>query len=1137
MNKVSYYMFLLPLFAALMTIGCKDDKESSVPVAFTITATIDGNLGIVWQAGDELRVVCADETYTFVTTQSGSESAQFTAQVESVSAIAGGSSPVIAYVHCATLDGNFNIPAEQTVREGVNTTRIPMYAHATSGANNMTLNFKALASVLELEIEPVNLVAEKLTIAPAEDAQISDGVIAGAFRVNAQTGAVTSNSSAAAITVNFDGGLNVSQSPKVRIPLGWFAIDGGLEISLIQGNSTFTMTIWDENGTVRTYTEGTGGVRQARLLTQSPSMSVNVTAAIEGNLGIEWETGDEIKLVCAGEVFTFTAVGDGLTAQFICADELSTLMSGSSVSAYANFETTDGGFEIPSQRESTDNAVPMFAYIASPDANNLHFTFRPIASILELDIEPNDLVAESITISAAQNATISNGSIAGEFTINAANGTVTVTNPDNSVTINFAGGLNIEQGAKVRIPVGWFTVNGGLEISMKQGADTHIMTIWENDGAVSTFVESGGLRQARMISQFVSAVVQTDFYVKADGLSTSRGLSWDAPTTLTSALENASNGSTIHVAAGTYFPENEITGRPLFEETKTFEISRNVAIIGGYPANATTGAVSNPALHKTILDGNEKSFHVVLVVAPVIENQKVIIKGVTVRNGFSTDDDTTTTPIDGFNLEDRWGTGLAILGTRLDLIDCVITENRGREGVGIFSRNAEVTISGCEISDNHASNRVGGAYFRDNGKLTMENTVIKNNTSFGNSTGLWLMLNNDPSWNLTAELTNVTIIDNEAGVGNTAAGGNSGIAILSNNATNKLRATLTNCVISDNVSSGASSAVNVANAHVTFIGCTISGNTSGTNGAIVINTWEVNGGDVFVLFDRCVIKDNIAGATNGWGTIYFQNNNTTAGNNNNCELIILNSTFSNNASGQRGGAIAIVNDGANGGAMRFTCVNSTFTGNRVRAQGGAIGLYKGSNTGGPIIADIISCTFTGNRANTGGTETNRGGAISMERSGNGIASEHDITLRSYNNLFAGNFSGNAATPVLNDFHEWNPFDGWANNFAGYFKHRYTIMTQGYNAFTNVLFDGTGESSPCDPPFNATTMLGALGDNGGSTPTIRLLGAAATNPAFGNGMTATELEAFASQNVPTSVLRQDQTGAQRNSTRIIGACVR
>lgn len=99
--------------------------------------------------------------------------------------------------------------------------------------------------------------------------------------------------------------------------------------------------------------------------------------------------------------------------------------------------------------------------------------------------------------------------------------------------------------------------------------------------------------------------IPVSYFVSKSGSLTGNGLSWESSITLEKALSLAVSKDTIHIAAGIYKPTKCVTGGDENDaRDKTFEIGQNITLIGGYPADATTGAKANPDLYFTILDGS-----------------------------------------------------------------------------------------------------------------------------------------------------------------------------------------------------------------------------------------------------------------------------------------------------------------------------------------------------------------------------------------------------------------------------------------------------------------------------------------------------------------------------------------------------
>lgn len=200
-------------------------------------------------------------------------------------------------------------------------------------------------------------------------------------------------------------------------------------------------------------------------------------------------------------------------------------------------------------------------------------------------------------------------------------------------------------------------------------------------------------------------------------------------------------------------------------------------------------------------------------------------------------------------------------------------------------------------------------------------------------------------------------------------------------------------------------------------------------------------------------------------------------------LDIRNSTFSDNASSRRGGAIGVWGTETSLDPV-ITIENCTFTGNSVaiNSQGGsAIYLYNGN---GPVR--ITNSTFTGNSSGETGTlyfsaaddvviaNSTITGNSGSDNAGISLYNGTHLTLE--NTILAGNTSTtSSSTPDLY-------LDGTSFATANYSLLGSTVVAGGAN---NVVSD-----SP---------LLGALADNGGDTETMMpLAGSPAINagdPAF------------------------------------------
>ncbi len=98
----------------------------------------------------------------------------------------------------------------------------------------------------------------------------------------------------------------------------------------------------------------------------------------------------------------------------------------------------------------------------------------------------------------------------------------------------------------------------------------------------------------------------TEFYVKVDGYGD--GSSWEkamSPQTFAYYLPQVKDGSTFHVAEGTYYPMYDYKQEaPKNRQQVTFFIKSNVTINGGYPDTAKTGDAPNHERYLTIFSGD-----------------------------------------------------------------------------------------------------------------------------------------------------------------------------------------------------------------------------------------------------------------------------------------------------------------------------------------------------------------------------------------------------------------------------------------------------------------------------------------------------------------------------------------------------
>lgn len=322
-------------------------------------------------------------------------------------------------------------------------------------------------------------------------------------------------------------------------------------------------------------------------------------------------------------------------------------------------------------------------------------------------------------------------------------------------------------------------------------------------------------------------VLRQNYFVKKAGLEENDGLSWEKPTTLEKALSLAVSGDIIHLAAGSYNPTRIITGgSPTDEKDKTFEIGKNISIIGGYPNNASTGAQPDFKTNATILSGNlasGKVYHTMSITAPIEENQKVYIKGITIKDGQASGVATSVT-VNGVKFQRNYAGGVIIGRANATLEDCTITNNESltfAAGISVFDA-ANVTFNRCHITNNAGTSNGGGLWNDNSTVFLMDCNVSNNSTITGVAAGIYGF--NAAGGTSTTYIFNTTISNNTSGAhcaGYYGRAGSVGVMV--------------NCTLTGNKTNatGDGGAINLHGGGVLdVISSTITGNSARNGGGI-----------------------------------------------------------------------------------------------------------------------------------------------------------------------------------------------------------------------------------------------------------------------------------------------------------------
>lgn len=349
---------------------------------------------------------------------------------------------------------------------------------------------------------------------------------------------------------------------------------------------------------------------------------------------------------------------------------------------------------------------------------------------------------------------------------------------------------------------------------------TATLTAWVTDDSKATI---------SVIQAPAEATESITYHVKVDGDGLASGASWEEATTLPTALDAAGDGDVILLAAGTYTPTALIPGGEAPEE-RTFDIHSNFTIEGGYPANATTGAVADPA-NETILSGNlgsTQAYHVVVVSAVKSNGAKAVLKNLTIQDGKGHSTNKEIYRYAGNSTFDAGeGAGLCIGASDVELINCTITGNSGFMAAGcIIDFQGTAVMRNCVIDGNTVTGNGAGLW--NEGEVTMCDCTISNNRAALACAGYYGVGGK-------SRIYNSSFIGNDNAAGGKLGGG----AYLREGNSRGSDAVFVNCTFADNKSgSGGAIAIygtTAVGASAKLISCTIKGNTATKGGAIWVN--------------------------------------------------------------------------------------------------------------------------------------------------------------------------------------------------------------------------------------------------------------------------------------------------------------
>jgi predicted outer membrane repeat protein len=356
------------------------------------------------------------------------------------------------------------------------------------------------------------------------------------------------------------------------------------------------------------------------------------------------------------------------------------------------------------------------------------------------------------------------------------------------------------------------------------------------------------------------------WYVDINATGSSDGSSWeDAFTSLQDAVDAASTGEQVWVAAGTYLSADQAD--PL---VPVLAMKKKVDIYGGFDGTEGSLGERDYDVNVTILDGELSAYHVVTGADTARLDGFTITRGNAVGQGQS---------------QDGYGGGMLNYQSSPTVANCTFNLNRAGRGGGIYNYNFNGQILNCSFTFNSALDSTstadgGGGVYNYYSHADLAGCSFSNNYSKGRGGGL-------------SDMKSSSQIDSCTFSGNTAGDYGGGIYI---DGYSSFRSPdITNCTITGCTAEfGGGIANYISNSVIT--GCTITGNTATHHGAglyfdssnsivtdclIAQNSSSNNGGGIFTyaysLHDtapditNCMIRGNTA-SFDGGGIYNYENN-------------------------------------------------------------------------------------------------------------------------------------------------------------------------------------------------------------------------------------------------------------------------
>jgi len=454
------------------------------------------------------------------------------------------------------------------------------------------------------------------------------------------------------------------------------------------------------------------------------------------------------------------------------------------------------------------------------------------------------------------------------------------------------------------------------------------------------------------LAAFAVQAAAAIWYVKTNGNDNNTGATWaTAFQNVQRAVDMASSGDEIWVAAGTYLPNTTRAGSN--PRDKVFYIWQEVKLFGGFPAAGGQWNQRDWAANPTILSGDlgvqgstsDNAYHVVY-----IDNRSTDtwLDGFTVKNGHANGSWPENKGGGIYNHADFAGASTPTIQ------HCKILNNSAEVfGGGLYNDGSEngyvpLVMTDCTFSGNSAL--LGGGMYNDGSQGGTASSVLTD-CVFSSNTATYggAMYNlSDNNGYASPVLTGCTFSANAA-ITNAPDDRTGGGAVFNDAGLSAQSSpSFTNCTFSNNSASGYKGGAIYSEsfsgeASPSLVKCTFSGNTAAKGGCLYAVASEQ--GVASPGGSDCTFSGNTATL----GGVAFSLTNTASA----ISMIFSNSLFFNNTAAERGGVLAY--EDAHVGSPSF--YNCTFY-NNTAPQGGVIGLVSWNN--GHKSAKLWNCITWGN---------------------------------------------------------------------------------------------------------------------------------------------------------------------------------